>query len=580
MKIKHRKPQNFPHLPVTKQRRMMNQPGKWVALMAAIWIQAFTGTNFDFPSYSSNLKAALGMSQVELNYLAVASDVGKAFGWCSGIALLYFPSWVVMLMAASMGFLGYGLQWLLLQGIVSLPYSMVYLLCLLAGCSICWFNTICYVSCIQKFPANRALALSLIVSFNGVSAALYTLMTNAVDPNDASLYLLLNALVPLIISVVAFFPILHQPPAQPSSADATRNDSLTFICLYITAVITGLYLITFNSTPSSKYGAQILLAGAFALLLVPLCLPGIWSTHKWLFRIASTGLSSVLHFRFNLVNHELQQELINVESERSGTKVITPCDYKEKESISRKMMGKENLTVLEEEHSAKMLVRRLDFWLYFVAYFCGGTIGLVYSNNLGQISQSLGYSSLTSSLVTLYSSCSFFGRLISAGPDFMREKVHFARTGWLALALVPNPIAFILLAASGSEIALQIGTGLIGLSSGFMFSASVSITSELFGPNSSGVNHNILITNIPLGSFLYGVLAAVSYDSTAGSSNQTAATLGDVVVCIGRKCYLQTFIWWACISIVGLASCFLLFRRTKPAYDRHYESNPSKTQPF
>ncbi|KAG7026074.1 Protein NUCLEAR FUSION DEFECTIVE 4, partial [Cucurbita argyrosperma subsp. argyrosperma] len=215
------------------------------------------------------------------------------------------------------------------------------------------------------------------------SAALYTLMANAIDPNDANLYLLLNALVPLIIYVVTFLPILHQPPAQPSSIDATRNDSLTFIYLYNTAVITGLYLITFNSTPSSKYEAQILLAGAFSLLLVPLCLPGIWSTHKWLFRIASTSLSSVLHFRSNLVNNELQQELINLETERSGTKVITPFDYKEKESISRTMMGKENLTVLEEEHSAKMLVRRLDFWLYFVAYFCGGTIELVYSNNLG-----------------------------------------------------------------------------------------------------------------------------------------------------------------------------------------------------
>lgn len=125
MKIKHRKAQTFPLLPIKKQRRMMGQPGKWVALVAAIWIQAFAGTNFDFPSYSSDLKAALGMSQVELNYLAVASDLGKAFGWCSGVFLLYFPLWVVMLMAASMGFLGYGLQWLLLQRIVSLPYFLV-----------------------------------------------------------------------------------------------------------------------------------------------------------------------------------------------------------------------------------------------------------------------------------------------------------------------------------------------------------------------------------------------------------------------------------------------------------------------
>ncbi|XP_022155776.1 protein NUCLEAR FUSION DEFECTIVE 4-like isoform X2 [Momordica charantia] len=421
MKIKHRKAQTFPLLPIKKQRRMMGQPGKWVALVAAIWIQAFAGTNFDFPSYSSDLKAALGMSQVELNYLAVASDLGKAFGWCSGVFLLYFPLWVVMLMAASMGFLGYGLQWLLLQRIVSLPYFLVYLLCLLAGCSICWFNTVCYVSCIQNFPANRALALSLIVSFNGVSAALYTLIANAMDPNDASFYLFLNALVPLIISALALFPILHQPPVQLPSADATRHDSLVFLCLYVTAVITGLYLIIFNPMPSNKSGSQILLAGAIALLLFPLCLPGILSTRKWLSRITSTSLSWLNNSRFNLVDHELHQELITVGTERNGTKGFIPFDYKEKDSISTKVMEKENLVLLEEEHQVKMLVRRLDFWLYYVAYFCGGTIGLVYSNNLGQISESLGYSSLTSSLVTLYSSCSFFGRLISAAPDFIQR---------------------------------------------------------------------------------------------------------------------------------------------------------------
>lgn len=293
----------------------------------------------------------------------------------------------------------------------------------MAGCSICWFNTVCYVSCIQNFPANRALALSLIVSFNGVSAALYTLIANAIDPGDASLYLFLNALVPLIISVVALLPMLHQPQVQPSSADAIRHDSLIFICLYITAVITGLYLITFNSMPSNKYGSQILLAGAFALLLVPLCLPGILSTHRWLVRIISTSLNCLIHSRFSLADHELHQELFTIGSERNSMMDIIPFESKEKESISRKVMEKENLVVLEEEHSAKMLMRQLDFWLYYAAYFCGGTIGLVYSNNLGQIAQSLGYSSSTSSLVTLYSSCSFFGRLISAAPDFMREYV-------------------------------------------------------------------------------------------------------------------------------------------------------------
>lgn len=94
-------------------------------LVATTWIQAFTGTNFDFSSYSSDLKSVLGISQVQLNYLSVASDMGKVFGWCSGVSLMYFPLWVVMFMAAFLGLFGYGLQWMVMQSIISVPYFVV-----------------------------------------------------------------------------------------------------------------------------------------------------------------------------------------------------------------------------------------------------------------------------------------------------------------------------------------------------------------------------------------------------------------------------------------------------------------------
>ncbi|KAL6964858.1 Protein NUCLEAR FUSION DEFTIVE 4 [Sarracenia purpurea var. burkii] len=151
----------------------------------------------------------------------------------------------------------------------------------------------------------------------------------------------------------------------------------------------------------------------------------------------------------------------------------------------------------------------------------------------------------------------------------MFNKVYFARTGWFALAIVPTPIAFLLLAVSGSETALTAATAMIGLSSGFVFAAAVSITSELFGPNSAGVNHNILITNIPLGSLLYGLVAALVYDANIRNSNQEVVVLmGDSsMVCMGRKCYFDTFVLWGCMSLLGLASSFLLFLRTKHAYD-------------
>nr|POF13407.1 protein nuclear fusion defective 4 [Quercus suber] len=449
---------------------MAGQSRKWLILVATTWIQAFTGTNFDFSSYSSDLKTVLEIT-----------------------------------------------QWLVIRRIITLPYFLVFLLSLMAGCGVCWFNTVCYVLCIRNFPVNRPLALSLTISFNGVTAAIYTLIANAINPNDDTIYLFLNALVPLFTSGIALFPILCQPPLQSLTTEAIRRDSFIFLCLNILAVITGLYLLLLNSLSSNVSVARILFGGALGLLVLPLCLPGIVYAREW----ARRNIYPTFRFdnsSFNLIDPddlELHKELIGSESNGTNGKSCTTID---KGGCFGKLMEKDRLIVLGEEHPARLLVRRWDFWLYYLAYFCGGTLGLVYSNNLGQISQSLGYSSITSSLVTLYSTCSFFGRLLSAAPDFLRNKVYFARTGWLAVALVPTPIAFFLLASSGSEAVLRAGTGLIGLSSGFLFSAAVSITSELFGPNSAGVNHNILITNIPIGSLLYGLLAALVYDSNAGGS--------------------------------------------------------------
>lgn len=296
------------------------------------------------------------------------------------------------------------------------------MLCLLGGCSICWFNTVCYMICIRNFATSRPLALSLTVSFNGVSAALYTLIANAINPNDHSLYLILNAVVPLFISILTLVPVLtRQPPLQPliSSADAIRHsDSLIFLCLYILAAITGLYLLFLNSLSSNLERARILLMGAVIFLVLPLCLPGIApnipfgshvnksSTFDWI----DLGPDDDL---------ELHEKLVAADTSTSFGAVAVI----DKECHFGKVMEKDKLTVLGEEHPAGLLVRRLDFWLYFVSYFCGGTLGLVYSNNIGQISQSLGYASHTSSLVTVYSSCSFFGRLLSAAPDFLSEYV-------------------------------------------------------------------------------------------------------------------------------------------------------------
>ncbi|XP_021661760.2 protein NUCLEAR FUSION DEFECTIVE 4 isoform X2 [Hevea brasiliensis] len=401
---------------------MEGQSRKWMILVATTWIQAFTGTNFDFSSYSSTYKSVLGISQVQLNYLAVASDMGKAFGWCSGLSLMHFPLWVVLLMAAFMGLVGYGLQWLVISKIITLPYVLVFLLCLTAGCSICWFNTVCYVLCIKNFATDRALALSLTISFNGVSAAIYTLIANAINPQNDNLYLLLNAVVPLLVSVLALLPILRQPPLYQLSPDAARHDSSIFLVLNFLAIFTGLYLLLLNSLSSVASTACFLLGGAILLLVLPLCLPGIVCARNW----ARHTIHAIFHSQrssSNLVDTDdldLVKELIGSENGNgSNGNSYGVMENDSCFSCLGRILEKDRLTMLGEEHSAPVLVRRWDFWIYYIAYFCGGTIGLVYSNNLGQIAQSLGYYSELNSLITLYSTCSFFGRLLSAAPDFL-----------------------------------------------------------------------------------------------------------------------------------------------------------------
>ncbi|CAH2055382.1 unnamed protein product [Thlaspi arvense] len=523
---------------------------RWTVLVAAIWIQAFTGTNFDFSAYSSDMKSSMGVSQSRLNYMAVASDLGKALGWSSGFAIAYFPVPAVLFAAAAMGLVGYGVQWLSIADVIDPPYSLVLVCCSLAGLSICWFNTVCFILCVRHFDSNHSLALSLVVSFNGISAALYTLGHEAIGGKSSAssdIYLLLNSLIPLIVSVLALWPVLTDPnSSEPHDTSRTRDETRIFIVFNALALITCFYLILPSSDTYLASSPRWHFLGAILLLLFPLCVPFLDYIHR--------ALQSCFHHRSS------GYAVVNIEE----PKILKNVTFKLEEEYCDKLR-------LGDEHSLGMLVRRLEFWLYYIAYFCGGTIGLVYSNNLGQIAQSLGQSSSDSkSLVTLFSAFSFLGRLLSSAPDFTRKKLYYLRrTGWFAISLLPTPLAFFILAYSSKAYQtalLQLATALIGLSLGFVFAAAVSVTSDLFGRNSVGVNQNILITNIPIGSLFYGYMAGSVYDTNA--SLGTKSVVLDSVVCVGSNCYFVTFLFWGCLSVLGFVCSLFLFIRTRLVYHR------------
>lgn len=282
----------------------------------------------------------------------------------------------------------------------------VFLLCLVSGCSITWLNTVCYVLCIRNFSTNRSLALSLSTSFNGMSAALYSLLVNAFNTGNSS-YLLLNGAVPFIISIIAVLVSFfwQQPLAAPNIRGSTNlEDARIFLFCYIVATFIGLYILFFNFIPIYARAVTFFLAIVIVLLISQFMRLGYFDGWIQTNSLSPTGIP------VEGTNDDVETQNALLEDEASSS------------TTSGNMSNQQgSLTMIGEEHSVWSLISRREFWLYYFTYFCSGTIGIVYSNSLGQITQSLGLNSDISTFVTIYSACSFFGRLLAALPYSLKQ---------------------------------------------------------------------------------------------------------------------------------------------------------------
>ncbi|XP_019178729.1 PREDICTED: protein NUCLEAR FUSION DEFECTIVE 4-like [Ipomoea nil] len=512
---------------------------QWLSLVAAIWLQAVSGTNTNFPVYSSRLKHLLSISQVQLNNLAFANDAGKLFGWFSGIAALYLPLWLVLLLGSSLGFVGYGVQYLFLVGkIAYLSYWHVFVLTALAGNSICWINTVCYIVAIRNFPSDRQVAVGISTSYVGLSAKIFTDIVEAAmnvsSPTDrAHAYLLLNSLLPLIVAVVA------SPIAREIKIGVSRRLAGGFSVMFAITIATGVYAVITTTLGSEISRKKLLKHLSFAGMAVLLCLPTLVPLGQKITELCRKKCP--IRPKNQVCDHQGSDFSVGIEG----------GEVKEEEQQSQSVI------VVVEEVEWKDLVKRGDFWLYFLVYFLGATLGLVYLNNLGQIAESRGFSN-ASLLVSLSSSFGFFGRLLPSLYDyfFSMSKNKISRPASIAVMMAPMCGAFFLL-LHGGHGCLYTSTAIIGVCTGAITSVAVSTTTELFGAKNFGVNHNILVTNIPIGSFIFGDFAAYVY------KRQGRISGGSDGICTGMQCFHTTFVVWGCLCFFGTCLAVLFHSRTR-----------------
>lgn len=379
---------------------------QWLSLVGIIWLQSINGTNTNFPAYSSQLKHALSMSQLQLNNLAFASDAGKLFGWFAGLAAVYLPLWLVLMIGSSLGLVGYGLQYLSITNqIPTLSYWQIFCLTVLAGNSLCWINTVSYVVSIRNFPRYRQTAVGLTTSYQGLSAKIYTDVVGALfsinSTKKARGYLLLNSVLPLLACVITS-PFVR---GIDEIERPYKNMDAGFVIMFVITIVTGVYSVISSLgllVSSSALINNVIGTGVF--LLAPLAIP------------AAEKIRGVMSEKWNL-NRERKVYDFTIE-ELGGIRVgDRDLGVKDEEGDDHDV----DIVGVREEIGVKKMLIRLDFWLYFFVYFSSATLGLVFLNNLGQIAESRG-SSRTSSLVSLSSSFGFFGRLVPSLLDY-----HFSR---------------------------------------------------------------------------------------------------------------------------------------------------------
>lgn len=353
----------------------------WSLVIVIIWVQSFSGTNSTFPGYSSQLKQLLSLSQRQLNYFVFASDAGKLLCFISGLAASHFPGldWLVLLIGSILGLIGYGLQYLAIKFHITFLLSFWSFLVLnfIAGHSICWMNTVCFVI-IQKFQSNHQVAAGIITSYQGLSAKIYTDIVQVVSSapgKRAQHYLLLSAVLPMVVCVI-FIANIIALKIDAVGLGGPRNIRDEFFLMFVITIFTGVYSVI-SSCLSSKI------------------LPWVNATVIGLFLLAPLIVIPIVENVIEKSNDDLGR--------------------REKE-VKEGEDDKEAQVVVREEIGWKLMLQRLNFWLYIVVYFLGPTIGLVFLNNLGQIVESRGYTG--TALVPLSSSFGFFGRLIPSFIDY------------------------------------------------------------------------------------------------------------------------------------------------------------------
>ncbi|KAL3526281.1 hypothetical protein ACH5RR_010937 [Cinchona calisaya] len=580
-----------------KERLSLFINNRWVVFVAAMWIQSCAGIGYLFGSISPTIKSSLNYNQRQIAKLGVAKDLGDSVGFLAGSLCEILPLWGALLVGAVQNFVGYGWVWLIITGRVpQLPLWAICILIFIGTNGETYFNTAALVSCVQNFPKSRGPVVGILKGFAGLGGAILTQIYAVIHtPDHASLIFMVAVGPAMVIFALMFIVRPVGGHKQIRSTDGLCFSFIYSICLILAAYLMGVMLV--EDLIELSYAVIVIFTSIlFVLLIIPVVIPVV----------LTFGQEPRVPDEDPLLPAEPQkqepgksehdnQEIIFSEVEDEKPREVDTLPALERQKRIAQLQAKLAQAAADgavrvkrrrgphrgEDFTLTQALIKADFWLIFFSLLLGSGSGLTVIDNLGQMSQSLGFDN-THVFVSMISIWNFLGRI---GGGYFSEKIvrdyAYPRPVAMAVAQVIMAIGHFIFAMGWPGV-MYIGTLLVGLGYGAHWAIVPAAASELFGLKKFGALYNFLTLANPAGSLVFsGVIASSIYDREAEKQAQehhqigrsmlsSILSLDEPLKCEGSICFFLTSLIMSGLCIIAVILSMILVHRTKIVYANLY----------